>query len=285
MKNLHFEKNILVTMLIYGIFSAVAFNFFLIPSNIFAAGVNGFAQVISLVLKQSTGANINVGLFMGVLNLPLFIYAWFKIGKKFTILSVLCLLSSMFFLKVIPIIHLIHDPLISVVIAGIILGLSTGACLFTGISTGGLDIVSILMQNNVDRSIGTLTIILNLPILFVAAGLFGLIYSVYGVVYIFVYGKTCDWINASQEKVQLMIITEHSATINAILHELGRGVTSIGSVEGTYQNEEKSILLSVISGKEWLMIRKSILDVDPDAFISVSHNVDVVGTFSMRNVV
>lgn len=89
------KKIIIVTV---GAFlNALAINLFLIPANVYSSGFTGVAQLLSKVLSEQTPLNISMGFLLLLLNIPVAILGWLKVGRSFTIYSFLSVaLSSLF---------------------------------------------------------------------------------------------------------------------------------------------------------------------------------------------
>ena len=83
-KNERLKK--IVVILITGLTAAVALNYFLIPANVFSAGMNGIAQIISSLLYEWFHIKVDTGTFIFILNIPVFVLGFLKVGKRATIL-------------------------------------------------------------------------------------------------------------------------------------------------------------------------------------------------------
>lgn|SRR5690625_3371616 len=85
---------------------AISLNFFLINANVYASGFSGFAQLLSSIFKDFLVMNIGTGILLFLLNIPVLIVGWLKIGRGFTIYSILSVVFSTLFLELFPIISL-----------------------------------------------------------------------------------------------------------------------------------------------------------------------------------
>src|SRR5690625_1412582 len=120
---------------------AISLNFFLIGANVYASGFSGVAQLLSSVSKDFLSLDISTGIILFVLNVPVLIIGWFKIGRGFTIYSILSVIFATFFLEILPIITVSEDIILNAVVGGVISGVAVGVSLKYGASTGGMDIV------------------------------------------------------------------------------------------------------------------------------------------------
>ena len=120
------------------IFNALAMNLFLIPANVYSSGFTGIAQLLSKVLSEQTPLNISMGFLLLVLNIPVAILGWLKVGKSFTVYSFISVALSSLFLELIPITQVSEDILLNSVFGGVILAVGVGLTLKWGASTGGV---------------------------------------------------------------------------------------------------------------------------------------------------
>lgn len=261
---------------IYALCVSIALNFFWEPGHIYASGVTGFAQII-----QSLSHNLlptNVMYF--ALNIPLVILGWLKIGHKFTLYTILAVVFSSIMMKVMPPISTQFDPIICALFGGVVNGVGTGFALKSGISTGGLDIIGIIVRKKTGHSFGTINIFFNLIIVSVAGFIFGWAFAFYTAIGIFVNGRVIDMIYTQNQKMQVMIVTEHPRDlIDDIQQKMRRGITIVHDVEGAFGHTEKTILFTIISRYEMYELVHVIQNKDPYAFVSITKAEKVIGRF------
>ena len=125
---------------------AISLNFFLIEANVYASGFSGLAQLLSSIFNDFLSINIGTGVLLLILNVPVLIIGWFKIGKGFTIYSILSVIFSTIFLELLPIISLSDDIILNAVAGGVIGGAGVGISLKRRSSTGGMDIVAMILS-------------------------------------------------------------------------------------------------------------------------------------------
>src|SRR5699024_1901664 len=94
---------------------AVSLNFFLIGANVYASGFSGLAQLMSSVFQDFLSLNLSTGILLFLLNVPVLIIGWYKIGKGFTIYSILSVVFSTIFLEILPIVSLSEDIMLNAV--------------------------------------------------------------------------------------------------------------------------------------------------------------------------
>lgn len=140
------EAKRIAVVIIGSFLLAISLNFFLIEANVYASGFSGAAQLLSSVFKDFLSMNISTGILVMILNIPVLIIGWFKIGKGFTIYSILSVAFATLFLELLPILSISDDIILNAVVGGVIGGAGVGISLKYGASTGGMDIVAMILS-------------------------------------------------------------------------------------------------------------------------------------------
>ncbi|EFO71257.1 hypothetical protein HMPREF9211_1365 [Lactobacillus iners LactinV 01V1-a] len=153
---------------------AVALNFFWHPGKIYASGVTGFSQVLESLSSRYLPFTLTTSSMYFVLNIPLFILGWLKIGKKFTLFTIIAVILASIMMKLIAPIKLSYDPIICAIFGGVVNGVGTGIALKSGISTGGIDVLGIILRRKTGKSFGQINIFFNLIIVICAGFCFWL---------------------------------------------------------------------------------------------------------------
>ncbi|MGG5310788.1 MULTISPECIES: YitT family protein [Enterococcus] len=266
--------------IVYALIASVALNFFYQPGNIYSSGITGLAQILTTLSKSVIGFEIPVSTTLYLLNIPLFFLAWFKLGKKFTIFTFITVTLTSLSIHLLPQTILSTDPIICAIFGGAVNGVGIGLALKNGLSSGGLDIVSITIRKKTGRSIGSISIYFNALIVFVAGLLFGWQYMFYSALSIFVSGKVTDVVYTKQKKMQVMIVTKHpEAVIEAIQKCMRRGITIINEAEGAYKHDKQTVLMTIVTRYELPLLREAMKTSDPQAFVSIAENVQILGRF------
>ncbi|GBG96455.1 YitT family protein [Lactococcus termiticola] len=267
---------------VYAVFSSFALNFFYQPGHIYSSGATGFSQVISEIVVRVFGHDyLPISVTLVLVNVPLIILAWQKLGKQFTVYTVLTIAMSSIFIHFVPVTPLTHDPVTNAVFGGAIMGFGVGNAMKSGISSGGTDVVSLYIRKKTGRTVGRLAFIVNGCIVFVAGLLFGWEYMLYSLVGIFVSSRVQDAVFTRQKRLQVMIVTKNPDLVTEKLLEHGRhGITVLNNVEGAYSHEPQTVLLTVITMYEYQDFKELMEKYDPTAFVSISENVRVLGKFA-----
>lgn len=274
----HMEK---VSMaVINGILQAIALNMFWRPGHIYASGVTGLGQIVVTLTENTTGVELPMSVVLYMLNVPLFILAWYKISKKFTIFTMISVFMTSLFIQIIPVTALSTDPIICAIFGGAVCGLGVGLALKSGLSSGGLDIVSVTIRKMTGKNVGSLNIIINACIILTSGFLFGWPYAFYSAFSIFVNGKVVDVVFTKQKKMEIMIITtKPDAVIEQVQRRIRRGITILNNAEGAFNHEKQTVLITIITRDQIPLLQIAMRDSDPKAFVSISDNVKIMGNF------
>lgn len=266
-------------VLFASITNSFALNSFLIPSNIYAPGVNGISQLLSNLINNGLHISIDTGVFILLINIPIALLGWFKIGKDFTLYSFLTSVMISFFTIVLPISPLTTDPIMNAIFGGVIGGAGIGFALKYGFSTGGIDIISMVLAKTTERSVGSLLLTINGLIVIAAGFLNGWQYAMYTLLSIYVMTRVVDMIHTSHQKVTAMIVTnDPDALVKAIHAKLIRGITIIPA-KGGYTGIDRSILMIVISNYEMYDLEQAVKEADAAAFVNFMGTNKVLGEF------
>ncbi|WEV50338.1 YitT family protein [Lactobacillus sp. ESL0731] len=270
----------------YSLAVAVALNFFWTPGHMYSSGVTGFAQLINTLSERFLPFTLTTSVMYFALNVPLFLVGWFKIGHKFTFFTIVSVVLGSIMMHVINPINMHVDPLVCAIFGGMVNGLGTGFALKNGISTGGLDIIGIVIRKKTGASYGKVNIMINLVIIAAAGFAFGWSRALYSALTIFINGRVIDAVYTQHQKLQVTIVTEHPQTIiDGIQEKMHRGITIFHDVEGAYSHDEKTVLITVIDRYDMYDILQIIKKCDPYAFMSVSEVERVYGRFREQEIV
>ena len=260
---------------------ALGFDLFLLPGGMNAGGLSGLAMVFVHV----TGFG-SVGTITALLNVPLFIIAGMKIGKKFFLGSFIGMAFSSAFIDLfagIPVPAV--EPLIGAIYGGLICGAGLGFVFAAGVSTGGSDIIVRLLKLKYRHvPIGVISMCFDA---FVAV-LTGIVYqdvnsALYTGIAIFISGKIIDMVVYSFDysTVALIITKDYEQIAQTISDKLERGATYLHG-EGTYSRKATKVVLTAVKKQQLAELKELVVDIDPDAFIIVQEAHQVLGDGFIR---
>ncbi|TWI57192.1 YitT family protein [Halalkalibacter nanhaiisediminis] len=267
------EMQKVVVITIGALFLAASLNFFLIPANVFASGFTGIAQILATVLPLSTG----VLLFL--LNIPVAILGWMKIGKSFTLYSFMSVALTTFFLELLPIKQFSPDILLNAVFGGVIAAIGAGLTLKWGASSGGVDIIALVLSRVSDRPVGIYFFMLNSLIVITSGLLFDPEKALYTLVALYATSRVIDAIHTRHVKLTAMVVTKRAEDLRKAIHErVTRGITRIPA-KGGYTADDKEVLMIVLTRYELYDLKEVIQEVDPQAFTNIVETAGIFGLF------
>ncbi|MCM3712266.1 YitT family protein [Sporosarcina luteola] len=253
---------------------AFAFNFFLVPYGILSSGISGIAILIGLITP------FDIGVMNLLLNLPLLILGYFKLGRLITLNTLVCVVSLSFFLYMLPVIAVTDNILLSTIFGGVISGIGVGLILKYSGTSGGLDIIAIILSRTSNMSIGLLLTGMNGVIVLISGAVLNWDIALYTLLSIYLTGKLIDSIHTNHIKLTMQIVTSKGEAIREdLLKSIYRGIT-ITEGYGGYTQEKKHILMTVVTRYEMLQVKKIVRDYDETAFINIFETVEVDGVFA-----
>lgn len=247
------------------------------PANIAPGGSSSIALMINYL------TDLPVGMMNLLINIPLLILAWFYLGKQYvfkTIRTVL-IISVMMDAVVTPLIPIYAgDRLLGSLYGGVLAGAGMGLILSHGSTTGGTDIISIVLQKKfpsfsvggIMRMIDGLVIASSMLVYHdVESGLFAIIC-------LFTTSKVIDTIlYGSDEASMVTIVSDKNREIaQRIINEMDRGATFLKG-EGAYSGEDKDVLICAVRKVQFAKLKSIVLQEDRKAFIIVSEATEITG--------
>ena len=256
-------------------FMAIGVSLFLLPNQLSSGGISGIATIAYYLFSLPMGITIII------INIPLFVFAIFKVGKSFFIKSVIGTIFLSFFIDYLDKFQaLTNDNLLASIYGGIILGIGTAIILKSHSSTGGSDLVSyIINKQNPTIQTSKILVIIDATIIFLnMIFLKEIEIGLYSAISIFIMGKMLDILFEGIYFTKLaIIISDKSQEIaKRIEKNIKRGSTGLYG-KGMYTGEEKLILMCAVSRNNLEKLKLEAKSVDPDSFIIITNSREVVG--------
>ena len=181
-----------------------------------------------------------------------------------------------------PATAVIADPVIGIIIGGVVTGAGIGIMLTAKGSGGGIEVIGIWMAKKyAGMSVGKLGTIFNLILYAIYLLVFDISTVIYSVVYLFFYTVTLDRMHFQNINVRMLIFTKKKGIAEAIMKETGRGVTQWNG-EGAFTSEDNYVLVTIVNKFEVEDILNMVYLLDPEAFTTVDEGVKVYGNFQKR---
>ncbi len=254
-----------------------SFQAFLLPNNIVSGGVTGIAMILNTFTRWP------IGLMVIAMNIPLFLVAWRHFGLDYLLGSLLGMALSSAFVDLFALtgIVLTNDPMLASIIGGVIKGLALGMIYYYGAGTGGIDIVAKLLRQRFSQlNFGTVVLILDVVIILGYALIIGNYDSaMYSAITMFVVTKVVDLVLYGLDNSCVChIISEKSEELTRELTSghMHRGVTILEG-EGAYSHKVKHVILCVIKRNQIPEMRRTIRELDENAFVILTPTKNVFG--------
>lgn len=266
--------------------------FFIVLGNmIYALGVVLFILPNGLITGGTTGLGlfvyhqfgISISAFVAVFNITMFIVGLLFLGLRFALSTLLSTVLYPFLLAVSENLlsgmgRLTEDPLLAVIMAGLMIGLGLGMVIKVGASTGGMDIPPLVLNKKLGLSVSVGLYFFDFVILLTQILFSDRENVLYGILLVLIYTVVLDKVLLIGEKqMQVKIVSEKYNEINqAILKQLNRGSTLLEAETG-YTKQESYVVLSVVSKRELSQLQKIVNELDPTAFMIINQVSEVRG--------
>jgi uncharacterized membrane-anchored protein YitT (DUF2179 family) len=257
--------------------NVVAFRILILPAHLLSGGVVGASMLLNQVF------NLPIGLQTTLYNIPIFWLGWRFLGRRFVLLSILGVLSFSVLLDNIHLAEITHDVLLSAVFGGVLTGVADGLILRAGGSTGGFDIIGLIVSKRSGISVGQVFLIFNGLIIALAALVNGPELAMYTLIMQFVASRVVDTLQASAPRRVALIISPKNEQIAArIMKDLSRGATYLEG-GGAFTHSGFRVLMCVITRYELVELRQILTEIDPSAFSVILEASEVVGRFDLTS--
>jgi len=265
-------------ILIGAFIMASGFVLFITPYKIVPGGVYG----ISIVLHYVFGTP--VGLTALFFDVPLTLIGIKVLGPRFGMKTVVGFLSTAIFMDTLTYFYGIEplvegDALLSSIFGGLFIGVGLGLIFKSRATSGGTDIVAMMISKYTKLPVGQLLIVIDSVIVLLGLLAFGdWKIPLYSLIVIFITGKVVDIIleGMNYDKVLFIISEKHKEIRDKIVNDLNRGGTYLKG-EGMYQGADKSIAFVVVNRREMTMLQDFINTIDPNAFVTVLNSNEILG--------
>lgn len=255
---------------------SLGFSLFLQPNDISPGGISGLALVAVEVLGFGSVGRMSI-----LINLPLFILAGVKIGKRFFAGSLLGMLASSVLIDVFAMVPMpVVEPLMAALYGGVVCGFGLGFVFVCGSSTGGSDIlVRLLKLRYRNVPIGQISMYFDAVVCVLTGVVFhDLTKALYTGIAVFVSGQVIDAVvyRFDYSKVALIVSSEYEAIAQAIGTRLDRGATFLHA-EGSYSHADTKVVLAAVKKQQVTELKELVMQIDPNAFVIVQEAHQVLG--------
>ena len=286
--------------------TAVAVEVFLLPANAIIGGVLGVSSILDIMLTglSSTKWYFSAGVWIVAINVPIMVYCFCRYRRRFavkTLIYLLFLAIELVVLRILSVAELVktvmtptdsntYDKVLYVVLGGALHGLSLPLLLSVNASTGGTDIVGLIVQRHSKKSSSDairFILMANAVVITVASAVYWIVSkSAAEAINMFIYSISALFIceivqevifKGFSSAIELEVTTDKPTEMaDALKDGLKHGVTTV-KVTGGYSHQEKTLILCVINKSQLVKARRIINRVDPTAFAYVENVKEVLG--------
>lgn len=260
---------------------------------VFALGAVLFAEPNRFAPGGTYGLSIVLHHLMGwrteltalCMDIPLLLIGVYFLGPRFGIKTVICTFAIPFFMGI------IHETygyeallgenqqLLSAIAGGVVYGIGIGMIFKSRATSGGSDIIAMILNKYTHISLGQLVILVDCTITLTTVLAFGeWTLPMYSWIVVFIEGKVIDVVleGGSVYKTMMIVTDRADAVRKVIIEDLNRGATLFPAV-GMYKGEKRNVIYTILARREMMILRHRIREIDPDAFINVLDSKEILG--------
>jgi len=274
-------------IVIGSIILAAGFVFFISPYKIVPGGVYGIAIVIHYMTEgifSWAPSGLPIGTMGLIMNIPLTIIGVKILGPRFGVKTVVGFVLTSIFMDLITYLYgeaplVAGDALLSSIFGGVMVGLGLGLIFKSKATSGGSDIVAMILAKYTKMPLGQLMIYVDSVIVLVGLVVFAdWKIPLYSWIVIYVTGKTIDIVlqGMSVDKTLFIISDKFVEIRDRIINDLHRGGTYIPG-KGMYNGSDKTIIFTVVNRREMALLQEYIHEIDPTAFLTVLEANEILG--------
>ncbi len=256
---------------------ALGLDLFLVPNKLVAGGVSGIATILFHLI------NFPVGISMLILNTILFLIAFKVLGRSFGARTIYCTVVLSVFTDVfayfLPSAGLTQNLILVVLFGSFLCGAGIGLVFSTGASTGGTDIIAMMLKKIFQIAPAWGLLVVDFLIALVTGYFFGKEVAMYSILTVIVNTFTINTVlEGVTTSIQVMIISKkYNEITDRLLEELGAGATLLKGEGGYKENPTRVILTVLRSRRQFVRLKQIVAEEDGEAFMLVSHVKEVLG--------
>lgn len=266
---------------------SLAINLFVEPNHLYSGGVLGLAQLCNRLVQSLLHSTTNfTGIINFLLNVPLLLLAYFKISKSFCMRTIVTVGIQTVLLSLVPIPAkpLVNDVLTNVIIGGVLVGVGIALVLSATGSTGGTDILGIVISmERPHASVGKIALIFNAIVFSISGILYGISTMIYSILYSVIENLSIDRLHEQNISISAILFSKKKPTeiLKYVREELDRGATCWEGI-GEYDHSKTYITYLVLSRYEFHKLERFLKVTNQDVFLSKNDFVEVEGNFQKR---
>jgi len=251
--------------------------FFKFPNNFAFGGVTGFSTVVSQMTPLSASD------FTFVVNMVLLVAGFLFLGKKVGIKTIYASLLMSFSLTLLERIYpmggaLTHEPLLELFFAILLPGLASAILFNIGASSGGTDIIAMILKKHTSLNIGTALLVVDIASVVMAFFVFGPATGLFSSLGLLAKSFVIDGVieNMNLCKCFNIVCDDPEPICDYIIHHLHRSAT-VYEAHGAFSHNNKTVIMTTMKRSQAVKLRNYIRSVEPNAFILISNSSEIIG--------
>ncbi len=260
---------------------AMAIKSVAVPHGFVSGGVSG----IALLIYYFSGL-LTPGLWLFLLNIPIAVVGWIMVSRRFLLYTAYGMIAITAWMEIISFTLPVNDHLLAAISGGALLGAGAGISMRSLGSSGGLDILGIILHQRFGFRIGQVSFLFNAALFTVSFSLLETDVVLYSLILVFVTSQIMDYVlSMFNQRKLVFVISDHAQIISdAIIKEANRGVTLLEG-RGGYTGQPKQVVMTVVNNVQQKKLEELIFTLDPEAFVIFENTFNVIGKgFSRRKV-
>ncbi len=252
-----------------------------VPHGLISGGVSG----IGLLLYYFTHT-LSPGLWLLLLNIPIALAGWIMVSRRFVLYTAYGMLAITASMEAMSFSLPVHDRLLAAIVSGALIGAGSGTALRSLGSSGGLDIIGVILHQRFGFRIGQISFLFNAALFSASFALMDTDLVLYSLIHVFVSGQITDAVlSMFNQRKLVFVVSDHALAIaDVIMKEASRGVTLLEG-RGGYTGLPKQVVMTVVNNVQQKKLEELIFTMDPEAFVIFENTFNVIGRgFSKRKV-
>jgi uncharacterized membrane-anchored protein YitT (DUF2179 family) len=262
------EGRRLFMVVVGAIIYAAGITMFIVPLGLYTGGLTGYAVLlVNLLARENIMVNLGVAIF--AVNLPAYVFGYFRISRKFVLYSLIALTIQSVFVAWNPYpVIVIDDPMHAAIFGGLLLGTGFALVLRQGAAIAGMSVIAYYINVRFQSTIGNINLYVNAGVIVLVAVFFSLLTALYTMIVLVMVSLVVDRLYTAYRRVKLEIITEKGDEIKAMLFEKFRHGMTTFEGKGGYTGNRKDVIIMIAFAHEAYYIKQAITLIDPVAYIT-----------------
>lgn len=249
------------------------------PHDFVSGGLYGLAMLVVYATDS-----MSIAVWYGLMNIPVLLIGWFFLSRRFMLYTIYCIAVTTIATQLFTFDAGITDKTLAAIAAGTLCGAGSGIAMRSLGSDGGLNIISLILNQKYNFNVGTFNIVFNALLFAVALPIIKVDNVLYSMIITYLTASLTNYfLGMFDERKAVIIISEsHQNIAQSIMRHLGRGCTLLHG-QGAFTRQEREVLLTVVHNIQLKRLEELVYKVDPDAFLIIENTHLVLGKgFSQR---